>query len=142
MTQAPATPLRDSIEDDVRIAEVHLQMGQLLLARAELEDLLGRDALDSHGLSALAEARWRTGDANGAAMAAEAHLESGGTDAIAICIAVEAAASDGRPGDARILMDRLPLADAATLDTLFAGMPRRAFWAAGPVDRSEVDEIR
>ena len=28
-------------------------------------------------------------------------------------------------------MDRLPIADAAALDALFAGMPRRAFWPAG-----------
>ena len=39
-------------------------------------------------------------------------------------------------------MDRLPVADAMALDGLFAGMPRRAFWPAGPVDRSELDEIR
>ena len=39
-------------------------------------------------------------------------------------------------------MDRLPAADAATLDALFAGMPRRAFWPAGPVDRSDLDELR
>ena len=132
----------ESVAEDVRIATLHLRLGQLTLARAELEDLLGRDALDSHGFAALAEARWRTGDADGATSAAEAHLESGGTDAIAICIAAEAAAADGRPGDARILMDRLPAADAAALDALFAGMPRRAFWPAGPVDRSELDEIR
>jgi hypothetical protein len=131
-----------SVADDIRIATLHLRLGQLTLARAELEDLLGRDALDSHGLAALAEARWRTGDGDAATTAAEAHLEGGGTDPIAICIAAEAAAADGRPGEARILMDRLPTADAAALDTLFAGMPRRAFWPAGPVDRSELDEIR
>jgi hypothetical protein len=39
-------------------------------------------------------------------------------------------------------MDRLPASDAATLDALFAGMPRRAFWAAGPVDRSDLDDLR
>ena len=132
----------ESVADDVRIATIHLRLGQLMLARAELEDLLGRDALDIHGLAALAEARWRTGDGDAATSAAEAHLEAGGTDPIAICIAAEAAAADGRPGDARILMDRLPIADAAALDALFAGMPRRAFWPAGPVDRSELDEIR
>lgn len=132
----------ESVADDVRIATIHLRLGLLLLARAELEDLLGRDALDTHGLATLAEARWRTGDGDAATSAAEAHLEAGGTDAIAICIAAEAAAADGRPGDARILMDRLPIADAAVLDALFAGMPRRAFWPAGPVDRSELDEIR
>lgn len=132
----------ESVADDVRIATLHLRLGQLTLARAELEDLSGRDALDIHGLAALAEVRWRTGEGEGATSAAEAHLEAGGTDPIAICIAAEAAAANGRAGDARILMDRLPIADAAALDTLFAGMPRRAFWPAGPVDRSELDEIR
>jgi hypothetical protein len=39
-------------------------------------------------------------------------------------------------------MDRLPASDAATLDALFAGMPRRAFWPAGPVDRSDLDDLR
>lgn len=131
-----------TVADDVRIATLHLRLGQLTLARAELEDLLGRDALDLHGLAALAEARWRTGDSDAATAAAEAHLEGGGTDPIAICIAAEAAAADGRSGDARVLMDRLPAADAAALDALFAGMPRRAFWPAGPVDRSELEEIR
>lgn len=143
MTHTPTSLFGpESIADDVRIATIHLRLGQLTLARAELEDLLGRDALGLHGLASLAEARWRTGDAEGASAAAEAHLEAGGTDAIAICIAAEAAAAEGRPGDARILMDRLPIADAAALDALFAGMPRRAAWPAGPVDRSELDEIR
>ncbi len=140
---APTTmPGRESVADDVRIAMLHLRLGQLTLARAELEDLFGRDALDPRGLAALAEARWRTGDGDAATSAAEAHLEAGGTDPVAICIAAEAAAAGGRTGDARVLMDRLPIADAATLDALFAGMPRRAFWPAGPVDRSELDEIR
>ncbi len=134
--------MQATVADDVRIATLHLRLGQLTLARAELEDLLGRDGLDLNGLAALAEARWRTGDGDAAAAAAEAHLQGGGTDPIAICIAAEAAAAEGQPGDARILMDRLPAADAAALDALFAGMPRRAFWPAGPVDRSELDEIR
>ena len=132
----------ESAADDVRIATIHLRLGQLTLARAELEDLLGRDALGPHGMAALAEVRWRTGDSEGASAAAESHLEAGGTDPIAICIAAEAAAAAGRSGDARILMDRLPIADAASLDALFAGMPRRAFWPAGPVDRNALDDIR
>ncbi|HXG25388.1 MAG TPA: hypothetical protein VNL94_00845, partial [Candidatus Binatia bacterium] len=143
MTAPPPAPIpRADPSEDLRLARIHLRMGQLTLARAELEDLLGRDALDTTGLAVLAEARWRTGDAEGAALSAEAHLEAGGGDAIAICIAAEAAAADGRPGDARALMDRLPDADAATLDVLFAGMPRRAFWPAGPIDRTEIEEIR
>jgi hypothetical protein len=128
--------------DDLRVAQVHLRMGQLTLARAELEDLLGRDALDVAGLAALAEARWRTGDGTAAADAALAHLDAGGSDDVALCIAAEAVAADGRLSDARALMDRLPASDAVTLDTLFAGMPRRAFWPAGPVDRSDLDDLR
>jgi hypothetical protein len=139
MTPAPPA---NRHADDVRVARVHLRLGQLMLARAELEDLLRRDALDSHAMAALAEARWRTGDASGAAEAAFKHIEAGGADDVALCIAAEAAASEGRATEARALMDRLPAADAATLDALFAGMPRRAFWPAGPVDRSDLDELR
>jgi hypothetical protein len=117
-------------------------MGQLTLARAELEDLLRRDALDVHGFAALAEARWRTGDGPLATDAAFAHLEAGGSDDVALCIAAEAVAADGRPSEAREIMDRLPASDAATLDALFAGMPRRAFWPAGPVDRGDLDDLR
>jgi hypothetical protein len=139
MTTAVIAPFRP---DDVRVARIHLRLGQLTLARAELEDLLRRDALDVGAMAALAEARWRTGDAAGAADAAFSHIEAGGSDDVALCIAAEAAASDGRAAEARELMDRLPASDAATLDALFAGMPRRAFWPAGPVDRSDVDELR
>jgi hypothetical protein len=121
---------------DVRIARVHLRLGQLTLARAELEDLNRRDLLDTATLAVLAEARWRTGAAGSAADAAKAHIDAGGADDVALCIAAEAAAVDGRPDDARTLMDRLPASDAAALDALFAGMPRRAFWPAGPVDRT------
>jgi hypothetical protein len=127
---------------DLRMARLHLRMGQLTLARAELEDLYRRDALDVIGLAILAEARWRTGEGPAAAAAALSHLESGGSDDVALCIAAEALAAEGRPADARALMDRLPASDAATLDALFAGMPRRAFWPAGPVDRSDIDELR
>ena len=66
-----------------------------------------------------------------------AHLDDGGSDDVALCIAAESAALAGRPDDARVLMDRLPASDPAALDALFAGMPRRAFWPAGPVDRTE-----
>ena len=137
-----AAPPSNRHSDDVRVARVHLRLGQLTLARAELEDLLRRDALDGQAMAALAEARWRTGDAPGAADAAFTHIEAGGSDDVALCIAAETAASEGRATEARALMDRLPASDAATLDALFAGMPRRAFWPAGPVDRSALDELR
>jgi hypothetical protein len=142
MTGMPtAGPAAVAPQDDVRMARVHLRLGQLTLARAELEDLFRQDVLDTASLAVLAEARWRTGDGMGAAAAAQAHLDGGGSDDVALCIAAETAAADGRPGDARELMDRLPASDAAALDALFAGMPRRAFWPAGPVDRGELDEL-
>jgi hypothetical protein len=140
MTLTPASDPARIV--DLRMARVHLRMGQLMLARAELEDLYRRDALDVIGLAVLAEARWRTGDGAGAATAAISHLDAGGSDDVAVCIAAEAMAAEGRPADARILMDRLPASDATTLDALFAGMPRRAFWPAGPIDRSDIDELR
>src|SRR4029078_2579431 len=74
--------------------------------------------------------------------AALAHLEAGGSDDVAVCIAAEAMAAEGRPAEARVVMERLPACGAGTLDALFAGMPRRAFWPAGPVDRSDIDELR
>ena len=136
-----ATALAAQRGDDIRLARVHLRLGQLTLARAELEDLFHRDLLDATALATLAEARWRTGDAAGAAEAAQAHIDAGGADDVALCIAAEAAAADGQPDEARALMDLLPASDAISLDGLFAGMPRRAFWPAGPVDRSDLDEL-
>jgi hypothetical protein len=100
----------------------------LVLARSELEDLERRGLLDVAARASLAEARWRSGDMEEAAAAARAHIDAGGDDPVALCIAAEAAAADGRPGEARALIDRLGPPDAATLDALFAGMPRRAFW--------------
>jgi hypothetical protein len=126
--------------DDVRFAHLHLRLGMLSLALAELEDLERRGLLDGADRSMLAEARWRSGDAEGAAAAARVHLDGGGDDPVAICIAAEAAASDGRPGEARALMDRLGPPDAPTLDALFAGMPRRAFWPSGAGEAGEAGE--
>ena len=64
-------------ESDVRIARVHLRLGQLTLARAELEDLNRRVLLDTASLAILAEARWRTGEVATAADAAQAHIDAG-----------------------------------------------------------------
>jgi hypothetical protein len=113
---------------EVRLARLHLRVGMLVLARSELEDLDRRGLLDATALASLAEARWRSGDMDDASTAARAHLDAGGDDPIALCIAAESAAADGRPGEARALIDRLGPPDAATLDALFAGMPKRAFW--------------
>lgn len=126
-----AVPQR-SAHDDVRLARMHLRLGMLSIARAELEDLERRAALGRRDQAVLAEARWRTGEAGGAVAAAAAHLDAGGGDPVAIAIAVEAAAAEGRPAEARRLMDRLDDLDASAIDALFGGMPQRAFWPSVP----------
>jgi hypothetical protein len=127
--------------DEIRLARLHLRVGMLSLALAELEDLEHRRLLSGGDRALLAEIRWRTGDTDGAADAARAHLDAGGDEPIALVIAAEATAADGRPGEARSLMDRLGLPDATTLDTLFAGMPRRAFWPSAPPEPTEEDTL-
>ncbi|HYN70582.1 MAG TPA: hypothetical protein VEX41_10280, partial [Candidatus Eisenbacteria bacterium] len=72
---ATAHPVADALtprsaHDDVRLARIHLRLGMLSIARAELEDLERRAALGRRDQAVLAEARWRTGEAGGAAAAA------------------------------------------------------------------------
>lgn len=138
MTSARAVS-STTADDELRLARLHLRLGQLTLARAELEDLAGRDALGADGLGPLAEARWRTGDGDGAIEAATAHLAAGGTDEIAICIAAEGAAAAGDLDEARGLMHRLGPPDAVRVDELFAGMPQRATWPAGPAGPADAE---
>jgi hypothetical protein len=112
----------------LRLARVHLRLGSLGLARAELEALSGRALLDDDGLLDLAEARWRTGDLAGAGDAAIALVDRGREDVIALVIAAEAIAAAGRPTEARRLASRAIEATGEPLDALFAGMPRSAIW--------------
>jgi tetratricopeptide (TPR) repeat protein len=118
-------------EGDLLLAGVHLRLGLLALARAELETLAGRDALDGSGLVDLAEARWRTGDIVGAGEAAAAVLDQdGGGPLVALVVAAEAALSRGRPSEARGYATRaMEQADVA-IDAIFAGMPRGPMWPA------------
>src|SRR3972149_6478898 len=51
----------DARSTDLRLAGVHLRLGQYAFARAELETLAVRGVLDREALADLAEARWRTG---------------------------------------------------------------------------------
>ena len=113
---------------EARLAGVHLRTGLHALARAELEALAGRGALDAPALVDLAEVRWRTGDLVGAGAAARACMEAGLTDVIVLCIAAEVAASVGRPNDARELAARAVAAEPDRLDELFAGQPRSTVW--------------
>ncbi len=117
---------------DLRIAGIHLRMGALDLARAELEAFAGVGSLDPAALLDLAEVRWRTGDLGGAGVAADAYLASGSEAPIALVVAAEAAAATARYGEARRLAARAIEVTGDDLDALFAGMPRSAVW---PEDR-------
>jgi len=118
--------------EDRRLATLHLRLGALSLARAELEDLNRRADIDVAGLAELAEARWRGGDLPAAAEAAAAHVTNGGTRPIARVIAAEAAAAAGHPVEARVHVEALGHVSADVLEHLFSGMPRRAFWPSAP----------
>jgi tetratricopeptide (TPR) repeat protein len=118
---------------DLALARVHLRLGSLALARAELETMAGQDALDDDGLLDLAEVRWRTGDLTGAGEAAGLALD--GNDhgpIIALVVAAEAAAARGRPSEARRLAARALEAAGGSIDGTFAGMPRAPIWPADP----------
>ena len=115
---------------DLALARLHLRLGSLALARAELETLAGRDALDQDGLVDLAEARWRTGDIAGAGEAAVAALDDEDGPLLALVVAAEAAAARGRPTEARRLADRAMEVANGSIDALFAGMPRAGGLAA------------
>lgn len=117
---------------DLIVARIHLRLGSLGLARAELETLAGRDLLDDEAIRDLAEARWRTGDITGAGEAAVAYLESHPDDVLALVIAAEAQADLGRPSEARRLAGRALEGSSGSLDPIFAGMPRSQVWPVDP----------
>lgn len=119
---------------DLVLARAHLRLGSLSLARAELEILAGRGALDTQGHVDLAEARWRTGDLQGAGAAASIAMAAGEDLAILLAIAAETAAALGRPNEARRLAGRAMEGVQGPIDDLFAGMPRSGVW---PADAAE-----
>ena len=117
---------------DLVLARVHLRMGSLGLARAELEALAGRNGLDDEGIRDLAEVRWRTGDLPGAGEAAAAYLESRPDDVLSLVIAAELQASLGRPAEARRLAGKALTKSNEPVDRIFAGMPRSPIWPIDP----------
>jgi hypothetical protein len=124
----PADVAAVSRTSEARIARLHLRGGMLGHARASLEHLAGVETLDRAALADLAEARWRTGDLEGAAEAAEAHLAAGGDEAMARVIAAEMAARDGHILDARQLATQVQGQVGDGLERLFAGERRSAVW--------------
>lgn len=117
---------------DLVLARIHVRMGSLGLARAELEGLAGRNGLDEEGIRDLAEARWRTGDLPGAGEAATAYLESHPDDVLSLVISAELQATLGRPGEARRLAGRALTKSNEPVDQIFAGMPRSPIWPIDP----------
>jgi hypothetical protein len=129
---ADAAAAAPSRSQDLVLARIHLRLGSLGLARAELEGMAGTGSLDADGLVDLAEARWRTGDLAGAGDAANAALAAGSEAVVAYVVAAEATAAVGRPAEARRLASRaLELADLSVGD-VFAGMPRASVWPIEP----------
>ncbi len=116
----------------LRLAGVHLRTGLLHLARAELEALAHRRALDDAGLADLAEARWRTGDLDAAGAVATELVERGSALPLMLAIAAEAVAADGRTTEARRLATRATAAADGSLSALFAGLPRHDIWPDAP----------
>lgn len=112
----------------LRLARLHLRLGSLGLARAELEALAGSGELDEAALLDLAEIRWRTGDLPGAGEAAVAAISTGDESALALVIAAEAAAGASRPAEARRLAGQALARAEQPLDRIFAGMPRSSIW--------------
>jgi tetratricopeptide (TPR) repeat protein len=129
-TTQPANP--HGRTPDLVLASVHLRMGSYALARAELETLAGRDALDDGGILDLAEARWRTGDVEGAGEAAALVLDEEDGPLVALIVAAEAAAARGRPTEARRLAAKALAAANGSIDRVFAGMPRSQAWPPDP----------
>lgn len=123
---AAAPPAERDI--DLVLARMHLRLGSLSLARAELETLAGRGVLDDEGIRDLAEARWRTGDLVGAGEAAAAWLDGHADDILGLVIAAESQAHLGRPGEARRLAGRALERAKGSLDPVFAGMQRSPIW--------------
>ena len=134
----PAAVATSGRPPGLRIAGLLLRMGQLALARAQLEALAGRGGLDDAALLDLAEARWRTGDLAGAGEAAGALLANGREDGLALLIAAESVAAIGRPGEARRLAARALAVAPGPLDAIFAGMPRSPIWPDDPGPAGDV----
>ena len=127
----PAYPARPA---GLVLAGLHLRLGSLALARAELETVAAEGGLDAQGRIDLAEVRWRTGDLVGAGAAAREALAGGRERVVALVVAAEAAAAIGRPTEARGLAGRAMKISDVPIDAVFAGMPRSGVWPADPAE--------
>ena len=140
LTDEPPVQPSDERAADLVLARLHLRLGSFGLARAELEAMAGRNALDDEGIRDLAEVRWRTGDLPGAGDAAAAYLEERPNDVLSLVISAEVQSHLGRPGEARRLAGRAISRSTGSLDRLFAGMPRSQVWPSDPGSKVEPAE--
>ncbi len=130
-TARPAAEPPRTRTADARLSRLHLRGGLLTLARAELEQMAGAGSLDREALADLAEARWRSGDLEGAAEAADAHLGTGGDEPIAHLIVAEEAERQGRILDARQRATLVQQRVGEGIERLFAGEHRSTVWPVG-----------
>ena len=129
-TVRPAPVPAPTRSADARLSRLHLRGGLLTLARAELEQMAGAGSLDREALADLAEARWRSGDLEGAAEAADAHLGTGGDEPMAHLIVAEEAERQGRILDARQRATLVQQRVGEGIERLFAGERRSTVWPA------------
>ncbi|MGD8485587.1 MAG: hypothetical protein PVG27_06420 [Chloroflexota bacterium] len=113
---------------DARLARVHLRGGMLTLSRAALEGMAGAGTLDREAMADLAEARWRSGDVEGAAEAARAHQASGGDEPIALLIMAEDLARGGQEVEAAAIATAVGERVDGAVEQLFAFEPRSHVW--------------
>ncbi len=122
---------------DARLARVHLRGGLLTLARATLEQMAGSGTLDRDAMADLAEARWRSGDLEGAADAARAHQASEGDEPLAALIIAEELAASGSEAEADQVARSVQERIGDAIDMLFALEPRAPIWS--PADDGWMD---
>ncbi len=130
-SERPAAAPAPTRTADARLSRLHLRGGLLTLARAELEQMAGAGSLDREALADLAEARWRSGDLEGAAEAADVHLATGGDEPIAHVIVAEEAEREGRILDARQRATLVQQRVGVGIERLFAGERRSTVWPVG-----------
>jgi hypothetical protein len=99
--------------------------------------MAGAGTLDREALADLAEVRWRSGDLEGAAEAARAHLASGGGEPMVHLILAEDLHRRGHEPEAHQHAAIVQAQVGAAVDVLFAGEPRGSLWP--PADDGWMD---
>jgi hypothetical protein len=126
--EAPVAPPPPDRTTSLRMARLHLRVGLLSLASAELEAEHAAGSIDQPGLADLAESRWRARDTAGAGEAAQAHLEGGGRETAALVVIADWLASQGRLADARRFAAQVLRRDPDGAERLLGEVARGPAW--------------